>query len=124
MIQTVKRKWFSPLAMAFTTAQSVVTTFAERASLAFELVRQSYQMRLAAHGKQRGDISDLALGIILIAIFIPVAFAIFLDVDTTNWDPAVAGLWDKVPLFAIVAIIVVLFAYVRKHKGGGSSAGF
>ena len=112
MIQTVKRKWFSPLAMV------------ERVSLAFEPVRQSYRMRLAAQGKQRGEIADLALGIILVAIFVPVAFQIFLDVDTSTWDPTVAGLWDKIPLFAIVAIVVVIFAYVREHNGGRNSAGF
>ncbi len=71
----------------------------------------------------RGDLEikniiSLALGIIVLATVLPVAFDTFYTANTTAWETSVTSLWALVPLFAIIGVIVALVAVAVGKKGG------
>jgi len=64
------------------------------------------------------NIISLALGIIVLAAVLPVAFDTFYTANTTAWSTSVISLWALVPLFAIIGVIVALVAVAVGKKGG------
>ena len=61
------------------------------------------------------DIVDLAVGIFIMALLIPFAMTQFVAVDTTNWSASAKLIWDNIPVFALLGILLY---YVKRGKRG------
>jgi hypothetical protein len=60
-------------------------------------------------------IISLVIGLIVLAIMLPVALNEIMGVDTTTWDSSVAAVWDLLPILAVLAgLVMIVGAYKRK----------
>lgn len=64
------------------------------------------------------DVMDIVIGILLVAILVPIAFTRFFAADTSSWDASVADIWPLIPLFVIVGLLY----YYKKTRGGSGNA--
>lgn len=66
-----------------------------------------------------GLIVGLAIAMFILAIILPPAFENFFAVDTTNYTADVITLWNIIPLFMILAIVIAIIAialwYLRRQ---------
>ena len=66
---------------------------------------------------ETGDIITLVIGLIVLAIMLPVAISELIGVNTTAWPTAVAAVWDLMPILAVLAGLVMLsVGYVSKKR--------
>ena len=65
---------------------------------------------------QRGviDPMDMLVWVILAAIAFPFAIDTFIDVDTSGWPTQVSDLWDKLPLFLVIAAVLGVLYFARR----------
>jgi len=60
-------------------------------------------------------IISLVIGLIVLAIMLPVALTEIMGVDTTTWDSSVAAVWDLLPILAVLAgLVMIVGAYKKK----------
>lgn len=60
-------------------------------------------------------IISLVIGLIVLAIMLPVALNEIMGVDTTTWDSSVAAVWNLLPILAVLAgLVMIVGAYKRK----------
>lgn len=59
-------------------------------------------------------IIGLVVGLIVLAIMLPVALTEIMNVNTTTWDPSVAAVWDLLPVLAVLAGLVMIVAAYKK----------
>ena len=58
----------------------------------------------------------LAIGIILIAFLIPVAINQFVDANTTTWNAEWISLWNVIPIFVFLGIVIAIIFLAVKRK--------
>lgn len=57
----------------------------------------------------------ITIGGLMLAFMFPIALTQLMDVNTTGWDGAVAGLWSVLPILLIVAgVVLVMAGYKRR----------
>lgn len=61
------------------------------------------------------SIISLVIGLIVLAIMLPVALTEIMGVDTTTWDSSVAAVWDLLPILAVLAGLVMIVAAYKKR---------
>ena len=64
-----------------------------------------------------GNIISLVIGLIVLAIMLPVALTELMDVDTTGWNASVAAVWDLLPILAVLGGLVMIVGYASMRKG-------
>ena len=64
-----------------------------------------------------GNIISLVIGLIVLAIMLPVALTELMDVDTTGWATSVAAVWDLLPILAVLGGLVMIVGYASMRKG-------
>lgn len=67
------------------------------------------------------DLMEKIIGIsiaitIAVAMF-PTSLESFFAVNTTNWSATAKTLWALIPVFAIIALALLFFGYVRYRRG-------
>lgn len=58
----------------------------------------------------------LVVGIIAVAVAIPIAIGRLSGANTTGWSTDVIAIWDMLPIFAVLAVLVMIAAYVKGKK--------
>lgn len=59
-------------------------------------------------------IVGLAIAIFVIASIIPTALTTIFNVSTSNWPAPVAGLWNLVPIFGVLGIVLLMVLFATK----------
>ena len=59
-------------------------------------------------------IISLAIALIIMAIMIPIALTEFFHANTTGWGASVIRLWDIIPIFVIITIVMSVISVVRE----------
>ena len=65
---------------------------------------------LAQHG------TNLAMGFLMMVIFLAIAFGIFFSTNTTGWNATVVTIWGYLPEVAIAVAIGALAIYGMHQK--------
>ena len=58
-------------------------------------------------------IISLAIALIIMAIMIPIALSEFFLADTTGWGASTLRLWDIIPIFVIITIVMSVIGTAR-----------
>lgn len=61
-------------------------------------------------GKILAVIIAVMLGLLFVAYLIPVGLDAMADADQTKWGDAEKSMWDLIPLFAVIVLIIVFAA--------------
>lgn len=65
-------------------------------------------------GKLNPDaVLGLVVGLIAMAVAFPIAIDRLSTVNTTGWSSDVVAIWDMLPIFAVLAGLVMVAAYVK-----------
>ena len=59
-------------------------------------------------------IISLAIALIIMAIMIPIALSEFFLADTTGWGASAVRLWEIIPIFVIITIVMSVISVVRE----------
>lgn len=62
-------------------------------------------------------IIGLAIAVVVVVAMIPNALESFFAVNTSNWSAVARTLWALIPVFAIIAIALMFFGYVKYRRG-------
>lgn len=61
------------------------------------------------------NVIALVVGLIVLAIMLPVAIDEISGVNTTGWSTSVAAVWDLLPIIAVLAgLVMITSAYMKK----------
>ena len=60
------------------------------------------------------SIISLVIALIVLAIMMPIALTEFFLANTTGWDSSVLRLWEIIPIFAIIGIVLAVVGTVRE----------
>lgn len=63
-----------------------------------------------------GNIISLVIGLIVLAIMLPVALTELMNVNTSGWDTSVAAVWDLLPILAVLGGLVMIVGYASMRK--------
>lgn len=58
----------------------------------------------------------LVVGIIAVAVAVPIAISRLSSANTTGWSSDVVAIWDMLPIFAVLAVLVLIAAYVKGKR--------
>lgn len=59
-------------------------------------------------------IISLAIALIIMAIMIPIALSEFFLANTTGWGASTLRLWEIIPIFVIITIVMSVIGVVRE----------
>ena len=62
-------------------------------------------------------IIGLSIAVVIVVAMIPSALESFFAVDTANWSVVAQTLWALIPVFAIIALALMFFGYVKYKRG-------
>ena len=60
------------------------------------------------------SIISLVIALIVLAIMMPIALTEFFLANTTGWDTSVMRLWEIIPIFAIIGIVLAVVGTVKE----------
>lgn len=60
------------------------------------------------------SIISLVIALIVLAIMMPIALSEFFLANTTGWDSSVLRLWEIIPIFAIIGIVLAVVGTVKE----------
>ena len=58
-------------------------------------------------------IISLVIALIVLSIMMPIALSEFFLANTTGWDTSVVRLWEIIPIFAIIGIVLAVVGTVK-----------
>lgn len=58
-------------------------------------------------GKILAVVIAVMLGLLFVAHLMPVGLDAIADANTTKWGSAESSMWDLIPLFAVIVIVIV-----------------
>ena len=60
------------------------------------------------------SIISLVIALIVLAIMMPIALTEFFLANTSGWDTSVLRLWEIIPIFAIIGIVLAVVGTVKE----------
>lgn len=63
-----------------------------------------------------GSIITLMVAILFISTLMPVAFDQFYAANVTAWDAAIVPLWEMIPLFAVLGLVIGVITWIVGRK--------
>jgi hypothetical protein len=66
-----------------------------------------------------GFLPFLLITVMLASILVPLTIATVNSTNTTGWDAGAVAIWDLLPLFAVLAAVLPIIAYVIREAGFG-----
>ncbi|NKQ39300.1 MAG: hypothetical protein HF967_07545 [Methanosarcinales archaeon] len=62
---------------------------------------------------QASAIISLVIALIVLSIMMPIALSEFFLANTTGWDGSTVRLWEIIPIFAIIGIVLSVVGSVK-----------
>lgn len=62
-------------------------------------------------------IIGISISLVVAVAMIPTALESFFAVNTENWSLVAKTLWALIPVFAIIALALLFFGYVKYKRG-------
>lgn len=62
-------------------------------------------------------IIGISIAIVIVVAMIPSSLESFFAVNTENWSDVAKVLWTLIPVFAIIALALMFFGYVKFKRG-------
>jgi len=57
----------------------------------------------------------IAIAAIMASVIAPIAVMQFINTSTTGWGDAESGLWDLMPVFVILAFVIMIAGYITSR---------
>jgi len=64
-----------------------------------------------------GFLPFLLISVMLASILVPLTIATVVATNTTGWDAGAIAIWGLLPLFAVLAAVLPIIAYVIRESG-------